>query len=145
METKVAATRPAAVVTHEGGLKFVAQLREHRLTTDQPVAAGGANSAPTPLELIGAALGSCIALALAHFCNARAIPTAGLRVEVTQQTAKAPYRVGSYQVSVTLPDAFPPAYRETADRVARTCAVHNTLSHPPQIGIELQESLPAPF
>ena len=120
-------------ITSAGGLQFTARVRGHEVRTDQPVTAGGEDTAPTPLELIGVALGSCIALYVTQFCRTRNIATSGLRVAITQATAKNPYRVGRYDVHVTLPDNFPAEYRPAVHRVVETCAVHNTLMHPPEI------------
>ena len=50
-----------AVVTVRGGPSGLAQAvttRSHRLTADEPVDAGGADSGPTPYELLVAALGT---------------------------------------------------------------------------------------
>jgi putative redox protein len=126
------------IARHEGGLKISAEIRGHNVDTDQPMGAGGADSAPTPLELIGAALGTCIALAVVQFCAARRIPTDGLHVVVEQQTAKAPYRVARYDVRLLLPLAFPDVYREAIERVARSCAAYNTLSNAPEISVAVE-------
>ena len=42
------------VVTHEGGVRFAAQIRSHRVVVDQPERAGGEDTGPMPLELLGA-------------------------------------------------------------------------------------------
>ena len=131
------ATRPITVVTHDGGLRLIADVRGHVVATDQPYTAGGTDSAAMPLELIGAALGTCIALAVVQFCNTRDIPTDGLSVSVEQHTAKTPYRVDRYQVGLILPHALPTEYREAIDRVARTCAAYNTLRGTPDILISV--------
>jgi putative redox protein len=134
-DTMPVATSVATTITHEGGLAFSANVRGHQLFTDQPASAGGEDRGPTPLELIGAALGTCVALYVTQFCNAREISAAGLRVDVTGHKAKAPYRMGSYDVQLTLPFALPPELHEAAQRVAHSCAVHNTLTSPPEIRI----------
>ena len=130
-------TRPITLVQHEGGLKISADVRGHRIPTDQPFGLGGTETAAMPLELIGAALGTCIALAVVQFCRARDIDTEGLSVTVEQRTAKRPFRVDRYDVGLTLPVGFPTEYREAVDRVARTCAAYNTLSNPPEIQIDV--------
>ena len=136
----IAATaRVITVVTHEGGLRLVADVRGHHVPTDQPIRAGGADSAPMPLDLIGAALATCVGLAVVQFCAARELPTDGLQVELSQRTARDPYRVDRYDVSVRLPTDFPERYRETIGRVARTCAAFNTLTHPPAIEINVRD------
>src|SRR5688572_5225897 len=99
--------RAVTVVTHEGGLKLVADVRGHRVPTDQPIKAGGADSAAMPLDLIGAALATCIGLAVVQFCAARELSTDGLQVDLAQRIARDPYRVDRYEVSVRLPADFP--------------------------------------
>jgi uncharacterized OsmC-like protein len=124
-----------ATVTHEGDLRFRAAIRDHFVPTDQPVSAGGEDSAVTPLELIAVALGSCIALYIVQFCQTRGLSTAGLRVEVRQQTSKGPYRVSHYDVNLVLPDGFPETYSVAVERIAQSCPVHNTLMHSPEIRV----------
>ena len=136
-ETRPTATATRTTITHEGGLAFSASVRGHKVLTDQPLAAGGQDSAPSPLELLGAALGTCIALYVTQFCNARELSTAGLRVEVSGEKAKIPYRMGSFDVHLTLPADFPVVLHEAVERVARTCAVHNTLMNAPDIALEI--------
>ena len=125
-----------STIESAGGLKFIANVRGHEVRTDQPVSGGGGDTAPTPLELVGVALGSCIALYITKFCEARNIATRGLRVEFAETTVKNPYRVGQYNVNVKLPDDFPEEYRAAVGRVIETCAVHNTLMHPPEILVQ---------
>ena len=138
MPENVATTRAVTVVTHAGGLKLVADVRGHRVPTDQPIKAGGADSAPMPLDLIGAALATCIGLAVVQFCAARSLSTDGLQVELSQRTARDPYRVDRYDIGVTVPADFPERYRDAVDRVARTCAAFNTLTNLPTIEIHVR-------
>jgi putative redox protein len=138
MSENVAAASAVTVVTHEGGLKLLADVRGHSVLTDQPIKAGGADSAPMPLDLIGAALATCIGLAIVQFCAARRLPTDGLRVELSQRTARDPYRVDRYDVAVRLPDDFPERYRAAIRRAASTCAAFNTLTHRPSIEIDVR-------
>jgi uncharacterized OsmC-like protein len=138
MSESVVAARAVAVVTHEGGLKLLADVRGHSVPTDQPIKAGGTDNAPMPLDLIGAALATCIGLAIVQFCAARNLPTHGLRVELAQQTARDPYRVDLYEIAVRLPDDFPERYHVAVGRAAKTCAAFNTLTHPPTIKIDVR-------
>jgi putative redox protein len=126
-----------AVVTAEGGLRFTADIRGHRVPTDQPGWAGGDDSAVSPLELLAASLGTCISLYAHQFCSARGLDATGLGVEVVYETAKAPKRISRFDARVTLPDGFPGEYRDAIERAVRACPVHNTLTHAPVIGIEV--------
>ena len=136
-DTLPVATTESITIVHEGGLAFSASMRGHRVLTDQPTSLGGEDRGTTPLELIGAALGTCIALYVVQFCNARQISSAGLRVGVTSHKAKTPYRIGRYDVQLTLPAELPLELYERARRAAESCAVHNTLMHAPEIGISI--------
>lgn len=127
--------RQPIVVTHEGGVRFAAQVRSHRVLVDQPLRAGGEDTAPSPLELLGASLGSYVAYYVQQFCAARGLSTDGLRVEVQQHGAQAPHRVGRFDVRVTLPTELPPQYLPMIEHVARSCPAHNTLTHGAQVDI----------
>jgi putative redox protein len=129
--------RPPMVITHEGGLRFAAQIRSHRVVVDQPRSAGGADEGPMPLELLGVSLGTCVALYVQQFCAARHIPTDGLRVEVETRGAQSPSRIGRFEVRVSLPATVPPAYAELLERVARSCPAHGTLAHGAEIDVAI--------
>ena len=115
------------VVRHDGGMRFVANVRSHEIVTDQMEHHGGANSGPTPLEALGAALGSCIALYVQQFCETRGLPYAGMRVEVRQKNEKNPSRVGKFAVTLVMPEAISEQYAAMLERVVQSCPVHNTL------------------
>jgi putative redox protein len=126
------------VVTHDGGVRFAAQIRSHRVVVDQPERAGGDDSGPMPLELLGAALGTCIAYYVQQFLQARALPTSGLRVEVEQHKATNPYRIGLFVVRVVPPAGLAPGYSELLERVARSCPAHATLAHEAQVLVTIE-------
>ena len=128
--------RTPIVVTHEGGVQFAAQVRSHRVLVDQPVAAGGADAAPAPIELLGASLGTFVALYVQQFCHSRELPYDGMRVEVEQRGAKNPNRIGQFTVRVILPGGLPPEHFEMLDRVARSCPAHNTLAHGAEVHLQ---------
>jgi len=117
------------VVTHEGGVRFAAQIRSHRIIVDQTVRGGGADSAPAPIELLGASLGTCVAYYVQQFCHSRGLPYDGLRVEVEQHGAQNPARIGRFVVRVMLAAEIPAHYAAMLERVAQSCPAHNTLSH----------------
>ena len=128
--------RPAMVITHEGGVKFAAQIRQHRLLVDQPAGGGGEDSAPMPLELLGASLGTCVALYVQQFCHTRGLPYEGMRVEVDPRGAQG--RIGRFHVRVVLPQELPAQYAQMLERVARSCPAHNTLAHGAEVAIEIE-------
>ena len=130
------------VTTHDGGLKFTTDIRGHKVEVDQPKDAGG-DEAPTPLELMGASIGACVALYVQQFCQARGLKYEGMRVEVGMRGAQAPSRVGQFDVRVVLQDEIPEQYAEMLERVARSCPAHNTLVHGSDVAVRVEQEVPA--
>ncbi len=136
--------RAPMVVTHEGGLKFAAQIREHRLVVDQPLGAGaGENAGPMPIELLGAALGTCVALYVQQFCASRGLAYEGMRVELQQLGAQNPNRIGRFDVKVILPEPVPPQYAEMLERVARSCPAHHTFAEGAEMALTIESGAAA--
>ena len=136
-------SRRPIIVTHDGGVQFTADVRSHRIVVDQPAHAGGHDAGPMPIELLGASLGTCIALYVQQFLQARGLPFEGMRVEVEQFSARNPSRVGEFAVRVVLPHALPPAYAELLERVARSCPAHNTLVNATHVNVAIEAPTPA--
>ena len=129
--------RSPIVVTHEGGVRFAAQIRSHRVVVDQPLRGGGTDEGPAPIELLGASLGTCVALYVQQFCFVRGLPFEGLRVEVEQIGAGNPNRIGTFAVRVVLAHELPPEYAAMLERVARSCPAHNTLTHGAEVEVKV--------
>ena len=127
--------RSPIVVTHEGGVRFAAQIRSHRVVIDQPARAGGTDAGPAPIELLGASLGTCVALYVQQFCHVRGLPYEGLRVEVEQYGAGNPNRIGQFVVRVLLAHELPEEYAAMLERVARSCPAHNTLTNGAEVEV----------
>jgi putative redox protein len=122
-------------VTHLTGVKFSIDIRGHEVLVDQTINGGGTDSAPTPVELLGAALGSCIAFYVHHFFHARGLPSHGITVSVTQKSACNPNRVESFDVTVGLPSEIPSRYMPLLERVVHSCPAHNTLAPGAEINV----------
>lgn len=142
MMTQDCTATPMITVRNGGGLRFMAEVRGHMVMTDQTERGGGEDAAITPLEMVPAALGTCVALYAHQFCLARGIPAEGLVVEVSYETAPSPKRISRLDLAVRLPAGFPDTYRAAIERAVRACPVHNTLAHGPAMVIRLEASAP---
>jgi putative redox protein len=130
-------------VTLGAGTSLAVAIRSHGLIVDQTARGGGEDRGPEPIELLGAALGSCVALYVRRFCEARGLPTTGLRVEVEHRGVTGPHRIGKFVVRVILPPSIPGRYTEMLERVARSCPVHNTLTHGATVRVSLESLIAA--
>jgi putative redox protein len=129
---------PPTVITHDAGLRFRARVGAHDLILDQPLRGGGKDAGPSPVELLGAALGSCVALYVHKFLLVRGHDDPGLRVEVRQYSARAPHRIARFEVSILVPGLIPVMYAPMIEAVARVCPVHNTLAAGAEIAVSVK-------
>ncbi|MGY6021304.1 OsmC family protein [Streptomyces spinosirectus] len=126
-------------VTHVERDAYTVDIRGHRLQVDQPVEAGGTDTAPTPTELFAASLATCVAFYAGRYLHRHGLPQTGLRVrtEFAMATDR-PARVASVRLVVVPPPGLPEQRRAALLAVVSRCTVHNTLHQPPEIDIELE-------
>ncbi|KUO18212.1 OsmC family protein [Streptomyces dysideae] len=126
-------------VTHVERDAYTVDIRGHRIQVDQPILAGGTDTAPTPTELFAASLATCVAFYAGRYLHRHGLSQAGLRVRAEFTTATdRPARVASLRVVVVPPPELPEQRRAALLAVASHCTVHNTLRQPPEIAIELE-------
>lgn len=125
-------------VTPVGGEAYAVAVRSHALMVDQPADAGGEDTACTPTELFVASLASCVAFYAGRYLTRHGTGRDGLRV-VAEYTMAAdrPARVAAIRIGLSVPESLPAARRPALLAVARHCTVHNTLTEPPDIEIDL--------
>jgi ribosomal protein S12 methylthiotransferase accessory factor len=118
-------------VRFPGGKRVDAEVGGFEIRTDQPVSAGGQESAPDPFTLFLASLATCAGIFALGFCQARNISTEGLRV-VQHSTKNAQTgRLEHVAIEVVLPPGFPEHYRPAIMRAVDSCKVKKTLADPP--------------
>ena len=130
---------PSVTVTHDAGDRFDIAIRGHVLHVDQPESDGGTDTAPTPTELFVASLASCVAFYARRYLQRHDLPQQGLTVTAQAESGAKPSRVASILVTLTLPEGVPAEKREALLAVASHCTVHNTLTHPPEVLVQLAE------
>jgi uncharacterized OsmC-like protein len=134
-------------VSHVTSSRYRVAVGEHALTIDQPVAAGGGDQGPTPVELFAGSILACIAHYAASYLVRHGLPTKGLVVEGDfAMSDEGPARVVSMSVRITPPPGLPSSRKAGLLAMASHCTLHNTLRHPPTVSIALadQPSTTAP-
>ena len=92
----------------------------HTLITDEPERLGGTDDAPTPHELLPAALAACISTMISMYARPRELDISGLSVEVAYDPHATPRRIA---VTVHIPPTLTPAQAARIRLVAETCPV----------------------
>lgn len=125
-------------ITFPGGDKVNAEFDGRVIPTDQPAAAGGEGSAPTPFEYFLASLGTCAGIYVLSFCKSRDIATEGLALNqrmVFEPAENGKKRLALVSMTITLPQGFPEKYRDAIVRAANLCTVKKVLMDPPEFTI----------
>jgi len=120
-------------VAYEQGIRFCAATAGGRVVCDPDAGQYG----PSAPELLMAALGSCIGSVIVYFAERRGYKYEGLQVDMDWEIVENPHRIGRINVHVTMPGPLTDEERAIFTRVADTCLIHNTLSHPPTMSLDL--------
>ena len=144
MEQALVKERPAGPDTHEMDVRYVAgesyevSVRGHRVLVDQPADAGGLDTAPTPVELFVASLATCVAFYAGRYLTRHGYGRDGLAVSAGFDMASdRPARVSGIRLTVQAPADLPADRRPALRAVVSHCTVHNSLTSPPSVAIDL--------
>ena len=121
-------------VTFPGGKKVDALVDGKVVHTDQPLRAGGEDSAPAPFDLFAASLGACAGYFVLAFCQARALSTEGisLRQRITFDDA---HILREVDLEIEVPSGFPEKYRGALARAAEGCTVKRAIEAQPHFAV----------
>src|SRR5262245_23956491 len=98
---------------------------DHRLTTDEPAAAGGEDAGPSPTRLVAAGLAGCVAITLEMYAARKGWELGD--VEVTVDVEYEHYTPRSFSTSIHLPAELSEEQREALLKIAGKCPVHRVL------------------
>ncbi len=122
-------------ITLPGGKRVRAEYRGFTIQTDQPQAAGGDGSAPSPFDLFLASIGTCAGYYVLAFCQKRDIPTDEIELDMDVIRNEERHMVERIQIAISLPESFPERYVDACVKSAEQCAVKRHLQDPPSIAL----------
>lgn len=125
-------------VTRIAKLENRVEIGEHRLTSDEPAAAGGGDRGPDPYGLLLAALGSCISMTLTLYAERKGWPLEGIEVHLRHEKVHADdceecessgsARIDRIEKRLSLEGPLDDGQRERLRSIAARCPVHRTLT-----------------
>jgi putative redox protein len=116
-------------VYFEGGKKVNAVIHGFTVKTDQPVRAGGEDSAPAPFNLFLASLATCAGFYVKTFCDQRNIPAEEITLSMDYEVNQATHLIGKIAIDINVPGDFPEKYEAAVINAAAVCTVKRHL-HP---------------
>lgn len=119
-------------ITFDGGKVITAHLNGHVIRTDQPLQAGGGNTAPAPFELFLASIGTCAGIYVKSFCDQREIPADNIRIIQSVEFDPVKRLPTTISLDIQLPADFPEKYKAAVINAAELCLVKKTINNPPE-------------
>ena len=120
-------TRMRATARREGGtFRHAVQVREHHLTVDEPLDAGGQDTGPDPQELLAVSLASCTAITMEMYAERKGWDIGHVEVDV-QYTAAERGCPTKFELVMRLADDVPEEQVERLRVIAAKCPVHRVL------------------
>jgi putative redox protein len=101
-------------------------VRDHKVAADEPQDSGGDDTAPSPQELLAAALASCTAITMEMYAERKGWDLGPVEVDVDYQPAErgAPTK---FDLVLRLPEGLSEEQVERLKVIASKCPVHRTL------------------
>jgi uncharacterized OsmC-like protein len=139
------------VVTETGFGKFQQSvvIGPHRLTADEPVAAGGLDSGPGPYDLLLSALGACTSMTMRLYADHKKLPLDRVSVSLTHAKIHAQDceecetkegKIDRIDRAITMTGSLSDEQRARLMEIADKCPVHRTLHS--EINIRTKEQPP---
>lgn len=111
-----------------------------RLATSKSPAYGGSGASFSSTDLVGAALGSCIATNIEPVALRHGIGLDRIRVSVEKSLSVKPKRLNGFDVSVDVGGAVADDVLVRFDRAAQYCLVHESLAAHVEVRIRVERT-----
>ncbi|MCF6434088.1 OsmC domain/YcaO domain-containing protein [Pseudoalteromonas sp. MMG022] len=122
-------------------LRLEAKFDDFSVIADQPIRYKGDGSAPSPFDYFLASSALCAAYFVKVYCNARDIPTEGIRLSQNNIVDPENRYNQIFQIQVELPENISDKDREGILRSIDRCTVKKVVQTGPEFKIETVESL----
>ena len=120
------------------GRRFAIRARGLEVIVDDTIENGGPGDGFRPTELLLGALAACMAGTMTNFATDQEIPLRGISMQLDDEVAKAPTRIGRVHVTMTVEADASDRQSASLERVASACKIHNTLQASPDIALSFE-------
>ena len=120
------------------GRRFAIRARGLEVIVDDTIENGGPGDGFRPTELLLGALAACMAGTMTNFATDQEIPLRGISMQLDDEVAKAPTRIGRVHVTMTVDADASDRQSASLERVASACKIHNTLQASPDIALSFE-------
>jgi len=115
-----------ATAVRDTGFRHVVKIRNHEVNVDEPTETGGADTGPSPQELLAASLASCTAVTMEMYAQRKGWDIGGVEVacEYTPAERGCPTR---FRLVMRLPEGLSDEQVGRLRVIAAKCPVHRAL------------------
>ena len=137
--------------TGQGRFQVSVQAGPHRFLADEPADVGGADTGPSPYDLMSAALGACTAMTLRIYVRLKKIDlglvTVAVRhnkvhaadcLECTDEERANGGKIDRFERIISIDGGAPEALADKIVEIAGKCPVHRTLEHGAKVVTKLR-------
>jgi putative redox protein len=117
-----------AFETGKGKFQLQLQTGKHQLIADEPASFGGLDSGPSPFQLLGSALASCMTMTVRLYADQKGWPVKRIRMGVghTRELDQTPR--DRFDVRITFEGDLDADQRKRMVEIAGKCPVHRALT-----------------
>jgi putative redox protein len=120
-------TRMKVTARRDGGsFRHTIHVRDHQLTVDEPLTAGGQDAGPDPQELLAVSLASCTAITMEMYAARKGWDIGRVEVGVEYSPAERGCPT-KFDLVMRLPADVPEEQVERLRSIAAKCPVHRAL------------------
>lgn len=120
-------------ISFAGNKVVHAETKEFTIITDVPSEPGGTVTAPSPVDLLLASLGTCTSYYVLHFCEQRDLSLDEVSLSLNVDRDEESKRITRIKMNINVPSSFPERYLDAIVKAAAQCTVKKYLQDCPEI------------